>query len=75
MSARRESWREFYVAESNRPRCDQCLLPMMADPAPRLTGLKPVAPGAARTFWRCSWCWARKAVESPLDGAEVPDRD
>lgn len=47
-----------------RPRCDQCLLPMMADPAPRRVGLKPVPKGSIRTFWLCSWCWARKVVET-----------
>jgi hypothetical protein len=65
-AADRNGWRDFYAAEAARPICEQCKLPMIADPAPRRVGLKPVAPGLSRTFWLCSWCWSRRVVETGL---------
>lgn len=62
----RSGWRDFYANEAARPKCDQCVLPMQIDVAPRRIGAKPVAPGFTRTFWLCSWCWSRKVVDTEV---------
>jgi hypothetical protein len=58
-------WRDWYQAAESRPSCSNCGAQMMLDPVPRPSKTPPTE-GCVRSYWRCSFCWARRAVETEV---------